>query len=95
MFPLSTPRARGRRPWWFALPLSLLATALFAQETPPEPPLTDIPVQALPETPAPAASEAVAENTRLQDVVVTAQKKKQSLQKVPVSVGVVLSLIHI
>lgn len=89
MFPLSTRRARGRRPWWFALTLSLLATELFAQEAPPETPLTDIPVQALPETPAPAAREAVAENTRLQDVVVTAQKKKQSLQKVPVSVGVV------
>lgn len=87
MSPLSTRPARRR--WLCALTLSLLVTRLSAQDAAPEPPLADIRVQALPETLAPAASEAVAENTRLQDVVVTAQKKKQSLQKVPVSVGVV------
>lgn len=89
MVSLSMRRARGRSLCLCALTLSLLATAPWAQEAAPEPPLAGIPVQSLPETSAPAAGETVAENTRLQDVVVTAQKRKQSLQKVPVSVGVV------
>ncbi|MDP3859749.1 MAG: TonB-dependent receptor [Stagnimonas sp.] len=61
----------------------LLAGPALAQEP------ASIPVQTLPEAAAPAATETRADSTVLQDVVVTAQKKKQSLQKVPVSVGVV------
>jgi iron complex outermembrane receptor protein len=86
---LSLRRRRGRHHWLCALGLSLLATATSAQEAAAEAPLAGIPVQALPEAAAPAASEQAADRTVLQDVVVTAQKKKQSLQKVPVSVGVV------
>jgi len=70
-----------QKPWLLAL---LLAGPALAQES------ASLPVQTLPETAAaPATEEKKADSTLLQDVVVTAQKKKQSLQKVPVSVGVV------
>ena len=66
----------------------LLALLLLAGPTLAQEPAT-IPVQTLPAASAPVVTETRADSTVLQDVVVTAQKKKQSLQKVPVSVGVV------
>ena len=72
-----------RLPTSVPLLLLLIVTPVLAEEP------ASIPVQALPEVSAPASAEKRADSTVLQDVVVTAQKKKQSLQKVPVSVGVV------
>lgn len=63
--------------------LAMLSGVALAQE-----PAT-LPVQTLPPPAAPSSAEKAVDGTVLQDVVVTAQKKKQSLQKVPVSVGVV------
>ena len=69
----------------FALLAGLLtAHNATAQEAPSEPPLETIAVDPAPEsTPAMAQSD---ESAQIAEIVVTAQKRKQSLQDVPVSV---------